>query len=808
MKKTRDAWATLGGCVLDFKLALRMLIRYPLLTIVGGAGMAFGIAAGVFGFEVRTQLTNPRLPLDEGRSIIGLRNWDVRSNRSAPLGDADFRAWLEQLRKVEDLGAVALVDRNLTVNGSVEPVSVAEMTASGFHVARVLPLLGRTLVETDESPSAPPVAVIGHALWQRRFLGDPGIVGRSVQLGVERTTIVGVMPAEFGFPVAHQMWVPLRRETPSGASNADGLLVFGRLAKGVSLTEAQAEVTTVGQRMATDTPDTHQFLRPEAVPYAHMILDPRRFGIALALGNVFLIVLILVACANVALLMFARAAAREVEIGVRNALGATRGRIIAQLFAEAVALAGLSVIVGLAAARFAIGSMLRTREADLGRPLPFWMNDSLTPETVAYSAGLMMLGAVIIGVFPALKVTAGGLQARLRHFTAGGGGYRFGGVWTAVIAAQVAITVVFPATAFFFHGAVLNGQTQDVGFPADEYLSARLVMDRTSTRTVEELRRQLTAEPGVRAVTFAERLPGMLHPGGRFEVEGDDAPPASGYEARIAAIDADFFSALGAPVLSGRGFMPTDLALGREVAIVNASFVGRVLRGRSPSGLRIRRLARDREQPPGPWIEIVGVARDLGVNGTDGIGLYRPLASGYSTVHVTVHVRGAPEALIDRLRAIASSVEPALRLYDVMPLDRVGADQWLESQYMSRLLAVLSGIALLLSLMAIYSVTAFTVVQRTREIGVRVALGAGRWRVVAPIIRRPLVQIGLGIVAGTGLVVLAFVGLRESTPTPLEAGMIAAYATLMLGVSLLACGVPIRRALRLEPSRVLRADGA
>ena len=146
MEKTRDAWAKLAGFTLDFRLALRMLVRYPLLTIVGGAGMAFGIAAGVFGFEVRTQMTNPRLPLDEGRSIIGLRNWDVRNNRSAPLGDADFRAWLEQLRKVEDLGAVALVDRNLTVNGSVEPVSVSEMTASGFHVARVLPLLEAGLI--------------------------------------------------------------------------------------------------------------------------------------------------------------------------------------------------------------------------------------------------------------------------------------------------------------------------------------------------------------------------------------------------------------------------------------------------------------------------------------------------------------------------------------------------------------------------------------------------------------------------------------------------------------------------------------
>ncbi len=675
-------------------------------------------------------------------------------------------------------------------------------------MARVLPLLGRTLVQTDESPSAPAVAVIGHSLWQRRFLGDPGIVGRSVRIGIEQTTIVGVMPAEFGFPVAHEVWVPLRPQTLSNTSDAEALLVFGRLATGVTLTEAQAELTTVGQRMATDAPDTHQFLRPEVVPYAHLILDPRRFGIGLALANIFLIVLILVVSANVALLMFARAAARENEIGVRNALGASRGRIVAQLFTEAVALAGLAVIVGHVAARFAIGSLWRTLEADSGRPLPFWVNDNLTPATVAYGAGLMMLGAVIIGVFPALKVTSGGLQARLRHFTAGGGGYRFGGVWTAVIAAQVAVTVVFPATAFFFHSAVLSGQTRDVGFPAAEYLSARLVLDRADMRTVEELRRQLTAEPGVSGVTFADQLPGMQHPGGRFEVEGDDAPQASGYETRIASIDVDFFGAFGAPVLAGRGFTPTDLALGREVAIVNAAFVDGVLRGRNPVGRRIRRAARNSEQAAGPWIDIVGVVRDLGVVGTEGIGLYRPLAPGSSTVHVAVHVGGAPESFASRLRAIASRVEPTLRVYDVMPLDDVGSDQWLESQYLSRLLAVLSGLALLLSLMAIYSVTAFTVVQRTKEIGLRVALGAGRWRVVLPILRRPLAQIGLGIGAGAGLVVFAFVGLFQSTPTPFEAAMIAVYATLMLGVSLLACGVPIRRALRLQPSQVLRADGA
>jgi len=326
--------------------------------------------------------------------------------------------------------------------------------------------------------------------------------------------------------------------------------------------------------------------------------------------------------------------------------------------------------------------------------------------------------------------------------------------------------------------------------------------------TVEELRRQLTAEPGVTAVTFTDRLPGTQHPGARFEVEGDAAPPTYGYEVRIASVDADFFGALDAPVLSGRGFTPSDLASGREVAIVNASFVERVLRGRNPVGRRIRRAALDSEQAPGPWIDVVGVVRDLGIVGTQGLGLYRPLAPGSSTVHVAVHVRGAPESLAGRLRAVASEVEPTLRAYEVGPLDEVGADLWLESQYVSRLLAVLSGLALLLSLTAIYSVMAFTVVQRTREIGVRVALGAGRWRIVATIVRRPLVQIGLGIGAGGGLVVLAFVGLFESTPTGVEAGLIVAYATLMLGVSLLACGVPARRALRLEPSQVLRADGS
>ena len=802
----RDAMIWLGSFGLDFKLALRLLARYPLLTIVGGAAMAFGLAASVTGFEVRAQLTNPRLPLEAGDRIVGLRNWDIRRDRLGPVSAEDFSVWRERLQRVQDLSAVARTERNVTVNGTVEPLSVADITASGFRVARVRPLLGRTLLEADEAPGAPPVVVIGHSLWQRRFAGDPGVVGSTVRIGSEQTTIVGVMPEKFAFPAAHQVWIPLRRQTLSGARAATTLLVFGRLVDGVSRDEAQAELTAVGQRMAADAPETYEFLRPEVVPYAHLIIDPRSFPVGVALANIFLIMLVIVVCANVALLMFARASGREVEITVRNALGASRARIVAQMFTEAIALATLAAILGLFASRYGLRSFWRTLEADSGRALAFWVNDSLTPSTVAYSVGLTMLAAVIIGVLPALRATGRGLQARLQY-SGRGGGYRFGGVWTAVIAVQVAVTVMFPAAAFFFHRWVVQGQTRDVGFAAEQYLSARLVMDETNA--VEELRRRLTVEPGVTAVTFADSLPGMQHPGARFELDGGDAPSTYGHQPGLAFVDTDFFSVVGAQVMSGRGFTPTDVASGREVAIVNTSFVERVMGGRNPVGRRIRRLAQgDGETAGRPWVEIVGVVRDLGVSGSEGVGVYQPLVLDNTSVRLAVHVAGAPEALANRLRVLAADVDPTLRVYDVMPLDQVGADGWIESQYLSRLLTVLSAVALMLSLMAIYSVMAFTVVQRTREIGTRVALGADRWQIIASVVRKPLVQVGLGICVGGTLVMLLFAAMFQSAPTVIEAGLIAAYATLMLAVCLSACVAPTRRALRLQPSQVLRVDAS
>ena len=810
---------------LDLRLAFRMLARYPWLTVIACAAMAFGIAAAVGVFELRTQLVAPSLPLDQGSRIVGFRYWDASLNRPVlPTAD-DFAVWRDELTSVEELSAVSVFRGNfITDDGVSEGAEVAAMTAAAFRLARIPPLVGRMLIEADEDPGAPPVIVIAHDVWKRRFFGDPAIVGRSVRLGSERRTVAGVMPEGFAFPAMHDLWIPLRLPAVGAAPGAaPGLLVFGRLDRGASREQAQAELAAIDRRPAAPAPDADEHLRPQLVPYAWLFFDPSGIQLGLVLGQIFVVMLLVVVSANVALLMFARAATRETEIAVRSALGAGRARIVAQLFVEGLVLAGLAVIVGLVAARAGLRSLLATMEADSGRLFPFWMGDSLTPATVIYAGALTILSAAVISVLPALKVTSHGLEARLRQSTSGGGGFRFGGIWTAVIAAQVAATLMFPATAFFFHRWVVAGQTRDVGFSAAPYLSARLQLDRESApgvamdtterafrsrlrRTFAELERRVIAEPDVTGLTFADRLPGTLHPRWRIEVDGDAGTAAFGHPVSSASVAVNFFEVVGAPVLAGRAFTAADVESVPAAVIVNQSFVNRVLGGRNPIGRRIRRVGVDDPQLPGPWLDIVGLVPDLGML-EESAGLYRPVTPDAAPVlRIAIGVRVAPESFATRLRAVASAVEPALQIHDLVPLDEAGASLWLESRYLSRILAILSAITLLLSSTAIYSVVSFTVSRRTQEIGVRVALGADRRRVLGAILRRPLWQVGLGNIVGAILVAVTFVGLFESTPTVVEAAAIAAYAILMMGVCLLACVVPARRALRIEPASALRVE--
>ena len=848
------AW--LGGLSLDLKLGFRLLTRYPGLTFVGGLAMAFGIWVGAVTFPFVTLFVHPTLPLPGGDRIVQIRNWDVVANEAAPRALHDFLVWRDALRSVTDLGAYRGVTRNLIAgDGGARPVQAAEITASAFRIAPTPPLQGRVLGPADERAGAPAVVVIGYDVWRTRFAGDPDVVGQTVQLGDAYATVVGVMPEGFGFPLAHELWTPLRPEVlDHAAGEGPSVIVFGRLAADVTLEQAQAELTALGRRAAVDLPRTHEHLEPRVAPYAKMDaeLGADELGILLVI-ELFAVMLVVLVCSNVALLLFARAATRESELVVRSALGASRRRIIAQLFTEAAVLGGVAAAAGLVGAHLALEQWgLKYLEVNMGR-LPFWYDPRLSPMTVLYAALLTLLSAAIAGVMPALKVTRG-LGARLRQGTAGGGGLRFGGLWTAVIVVQVAVTVAFPVVAYVMQRQLVQIRSRDVGFPAEEYLGVRLEMDAGAgagtnaaaapaaqrarfATALEVLRRRLEDEPGVSGVTFVDRLPGEYHRERRIELDGPSpkSEPVGGAgspaerrptnEVSIASIDPSFFDVLDAPILAGRGFNAADLATDARAVIVDQGFVDQVLVGGNAIGRRVRFASEQRggtlPNDARPWYEIVGVVNELGLDPPQRgrvAGFYLPAAPGSAApLDLVVHAQGDPMSLAPRLRAIATAVDPALRLSEMRRLDQVMNEVlWFLGLWL-RMTVVLTAIALLLSLAGIYAVLSFTVARRTREIGVRVALGASRRRVAAAIFQRPLTQVGLGVLAGTVLVAAAALFLSAKQPdqplrladaglSPGQVALLAAHSALMLGVCLLACIVPLRRALSVEPTEALRAE--
>jgi putative ABC transport system permease protein len=830
-ERMRDGWtfSWVTGLSLDLRLGVRMLRKYPGLTLVGGVAMAFAIWVGAGTFEFLSQVVHPTLPLPGGERIVGIRQWDAAARKPRLPQLAEWDAWRAQLRTVDEVGAFRSAPRNLIApDVPIRPVEVVEITASGFRVAGIAPLLGRTLVDDDERPGAPAVVVLGHDLWRQRFGGDPGILGRRVRLGATEHTVVGVMPKGFAFPIVHELWTPLRRS--AGAGEGGSVRVFGRLAPGVSLAEAGAELAILGRRAAASTPETHRHLRPQVLPYAQSILGLAADEAAVVMSmNLFLVMLLVLICGNVALLTFARAVSRESELAVRSALGASRRRIIAQLFLEALVLVGLSALVGLATTQFGLRWLLSAAEPQIEMlpGLPFWIRDRVSPTTVLYAGALTVLGALVAGVLPALKVTRP-LDSQLRRASAGGGGYRFGGLWTAVIVAQVAVTVVFPAVAFLAQREQERGESRGVGVATEQYLSVRLQMDPADAvsgvtadsssaeearmrAAAEALERRVEADPAVLGATFASELPRMRHQYSEIQLdEGGTAPadPEIGHLAAFTSVALDYFEVLGAPVLRGRGFRAADLQPDARVVVVNQSFVTHILGGRNPIGRHVRYVPERRGNEPAPaeqpWYQIVGVVPDLGM-AIDPVGLYHPAAPGAAgPPYMAVHVRGDPQAFAPRLRAHAAATNPTLQLHQLMPLDQVNVDEFIGFWFW--LIVLVSAVALLLSLAGIYAVMSFTVSRRTREIGIRVALGADTRRLVGAIFRRPLAQVGSGVLVGAVLVALLPAAIEMEQMSAKGAALVAGYAVLMMGVCLLACVVPTRRALRIEPTEALRAE--
>jgi putative ABC transport system permease protein len=810
----------LGLSTLDLRIGLRMLARYPVLTAAGTVAMAVAIALGTVYFEATHKLRNPRLPIPDAERVISLHQWDVERLSSETALLNDFAQWRAQLTSIESLGAAISFTRNLATDDQrVEPVVGAEISASAFELMGTPAALGRTLLARDEQAGEEPVAVIGHDLWRSRFDRDPNIIGRAVQLGSVSMTIVGVMPEGFKFPRNHQFWTALRAEPSSFAPRTGpSAEVFGRLVADRSLADASAELEVLSARLAADQPQTHQHLRARVLPYAKPLAeggDRRVISNALVAVNGIFLLLLAVMCANVATLISARTATRSWEFTVRSALGASRRRIIKQLFVEGLVLTLTAAVLGLAIAKIALS--IGVQRFALTGGLPFWIRANLSVSSLVYAFALAVFAAAIIGVVPAMRATRGNIQQALRSHSSGGGSLKFGAFWTALIVMQVALTVFFLPLAGggVFESNRFNQRAEGIG--AERFVIASLAMDQEEygldsasraqrgQRAAEEFERRLAEEPGVQAVAFADRVPVEDQFKYRIDVDSSlGAPITPNRHSTLVHVAGNFFGAFDAPVVAGRGFEPLDFDAGR-VMMVNQAFVQYVLGGANAVGQRIRIVGGEISTVGGDaWYEIVGVIQDFGwqlPRPEEQSAMYLPSRPVVGRAQQVIVRTGDAEAVVARMRSVAAAVDPTLRLTDLAPLRDAGGSEAGINWTITIVAGLIVSLVMLLCAMGIHALMSFTVARRTREIGIRVALGAGARQVVTGIFWRAFVQLGAGLAIGSGLGVLA--GLRS----PTQLALLAGANLLMLAVGLAACVVPVRRALRIQPAEALRSEG-
>ena len=809
----------LGFSWLDFKVGFRMLARYPGITIIGTAAIAVAIALGSIYFEGLNKFWNPRLPIPGGDRIVSIRMWDAERSGEERRALYDFAIWRDQVRTMDNLGAAVVFQRNLaTDNRPAEAVRGVEITANAFELIGTAPLMGRTLTERDEDPAEPLVAVIAHSLWKSRFASDAGVLGSTVKLGTATATIVGVMPEGFGFPVAERIWLPLRVDgTLLAPRTGPAVSIFGRLAPGVSMAAAEAEFEGIGRRIAETTPQTHERLRPRITSYQKPLADGGEATLIrtiMYMVNIIFLALLGIVCLNVATLVFARTATRSWELTVRSALGASRPRIIGQLFAEALVLTSVAAVLGLIVARTAMGYGLSLLAGSEG--LPWWIDASLSLKTVAYATLLALVGAAIVGVLPALRATRVNVLAALRSAGSTGPALKFGGFWTTVIVVQVALTVALLPIAAGGVSESNRFMNRAEGIGADRYLTASVGIDREdhgldsaafagrARISFDELERRLRAEPGVEQVTFADRLPVMDQFKYEIEVDTTDGAPADGLRrSTLVQVSRGFFDAFGTEVVSGRDFAPHDNETGR-VMIVNESFARHVFGNRNAIGQRVRVVSGEIDSLAGEeWYEVVGVVRDFGWQlplPHEQSAMYRPrLPTADAGLNLAIRVTD-PDGFAPRLRALAADVDPTIRLTDVQLLGGVGGGEARMNWTLTSVAWLVSLIVLVLSATGIHALMSFIVARRTREIGIRAALGARPARIVANVFSRAFMQISLGIIAGSGIAALMGLGSTREVLTLVAADLV------MLVVGLTACALPLRRALRIDPTEALRAE--
>ena len=799
----------------DIRYGLRMLSKSPFFTGLAALTLALGIGANAAIFSTVNGLLFTGLPYPEADRVIQI--WDANKERGwtgASISFQNFRDWRERNRTFEDMALYSGAAHNLT--GAGEPVRIRSVIASTnlFSVLKRTPALGRAFVEKEDEPGASPVVILSHGLWQRSFAGDKNILGKTIALDGEPHTVVGVMPADFYFPGAQtEAWMPHRLDPAKWPRGSRSFAAVGRLKARVTLEQARAEMTNLAAQLAQEFPDENKGWSVNLITRFDEMFD-EDLQVIMAMLYVSVGFVLLIACANVANLLLARAATREREIAIRMALGGGRVRLLRQMLTESVLLAVLGGIGGVVVAYWSIRGILVIAPPDM----PNAAHITLSPTVLFYTAAISLLTGLIFGIAPALQATRPNLQEALKEAgRTGSGGSRHSALKTLVVTEVALALVLLICGGLMVRSFVAQVKTEP-GFDTKNLLTMRVSLPPLKYDTpakqaafYREAVERLAALPGVEAAAAVQTLPLDGSNSWRgVDIEGHPVTdPGQRISVGYLIVTPDYFRAMKIPLLHGRAFTEQDAENAPRGIIVNET-MARQYWPEQPNavGRRVRFTTNDKE----PWMTVIGVVRDVRHQN-----LARPPRPELYVTHaqfptramtLVVRTKTEPLALASAAREAITAVDRDQPIYALRTMEQVITDRVAGEKATAQVMGILSLLALALAAVGIYGVIAYTVSERTQEIGIRMALGAQQGDILRLVLRQGMALVGIGVALGLGgafglmrLLQSILVGVTPTDPLTYSTN-----AVFLLIVALLASYFPARRAMRVSPIEALRYE--
>jgi putative ABC transport system permease protein len=828
--RARDIWISpwLQDLGQDVRFAARVLLKDRRFTLAAIIALALGIGANTTAFTFVNGIVLRPLSLANPDRLVSLRMVDARDRRLG-VSYADARDWRDAARSFSAL----VVSFDFTTNVSDEGIPAGRymgsfIAADAFQMVGRQALLGRTFTPDDDRLEAPRVAVIAHSVWTTRYANDPSIIGRTIRINDVPTTVIGVMPERFHFPISTEIWLPgaLTMGPPATLDQRRGVRnvlgqALARLADGVSIEQAQAEMDGITSRLARDFPDTNAGVSVKVLSLDAAYREGFAQMLLLAMGAVAFVLLI--ACVNVANLLLARASDRSREIAIRASLGGTRWRVVRQLLIESLLIAAAAGALGLAVARYCVHLFASALREGIEGPQPFWFDWSMDIGVYLFLVGLCVATAALFGLLPALHISKTNAIDTLKDGGRGATSGMRARRWTnALMVAEFALTLVLLSGAGLMLRSFIAVYNAGEVLDTSNVVTMRLSLGGTVYAPPERIKQffqqldaRLAAIPAMGMVTVASDIPIMTLTNSQRQLAirgqmlaAGDTPPTVAY----LYIGPRYFQTMRLPLLRGREFTEQDGAPGQDSAIVNERFASMFFPDADPIGQRIQLTNAAAPQAPKPWLTIVGIAQTVPQNVAD--------KSPEPVVYVTVRGEPAPHRLVSVIartttdpaaaigimREEVRRIDPAVAGYFTRTMDQVKASARWPTRVFGSIFGLLAGVALVISSVGLYALTAHGVTQRTAEIGVRMALGARSAQVLWLFVRRTMVQLTIGLAVGLAGAIMAGRQLerflvRTPSTDPVALGLVA---TLLVVVATLASLWSARRAARVDPVVALR----